>query len=54
MSAIMQQFEHSLALPFFGFGVKTDLFKSCGHLKAYNTDIPMWSPIQVLDKQDSS
>ena len=23
--------EHSLALPFFGIGVKTDLFQSCGH-----------------------
>ena len=23
--------EHSLALPFFGTGVKTDLFQSCGH-----------------------
>ena len=31
MSAIVQQFEHSLALPFFGIGVKTDLFQSCGH-----------------------
>ena len=31
MSAIVQQFEHSLALPFFGVGVKTDLFQSCGH-----------------------
>ena len=30
MSAIVQQFEHSLALPFFGIGVKTDLFQSCG------------------------
>ena len=27
----MQQFEHSLALPFFGIGIKTDLFQSCGH-----------------------
>ena len=25
-------FEHSLALPFFGIGMKTDLFQSCGHL----------------------
>ena len=25
------QFEHSLALPFFGIGMKTDLFQSCGH-----------------------
>ena len=31
MSAIVQQFEHSLALHFFGIGVKTDLFQSCGH-----------------------
>ena len=30
MSAIVQ-FEHSLALPFFGIGMKTDLFQSCGH-----------------------
>ena len=31
MSAIIWQFEHSLALPFFGIGMKTDLFQSCGH-----------------------
>ena len=31
MSAIVQLFEHSLALPFFGIGMKTDLFQSCGH-----------------------
>ena len=31
MSAIVQQFEQSLALPFFGIGTKTDLFQSCGH-----------------------
>ena len=30
MSAIMRQFEHSLALPFFGTGMKTDLFQFCG------------------------
>ena len=24
-------YEHSLALPFFGIGMKTDLFQSCGH-----------------------
>ena len=30
-SAIVRQFEHSLALPFFGVGMKTDLFQSCGH-----------------------
>ena len=31
MSAIVQQFEHSLALSFFEIGMKTDLFQSCGH-----------------------
>ena len=31
MNAILQQFEHSLALPFFGIRMKTDLFQSCGH-----------------------
>ena len=31
MSAIERDFEHSLALPFFGIGMKTDLFQSCGH-----------------------
>ena len=31
MSAIVWSFEHSLALPFLGIGVKTDLFQSCGH-----------------------
>ena len=27
----MSAIEHSLALPFFGIGMKTDLFQSCGH-----------------------
>ena len=31
MSVIVQQLDHSLALPFFGIGMKTDLFQSCGH-----------------------
>ena len=31
MSASVQLFEHSFALPFFGIGMKTDLFQSCGH-----------------------
>ena len=31
MSAIVQQFEHSLALPFFEIRMKIDLFQSCGH-----------------------
>ena len=31
MSPIVWSFEHSLALPFFGIGMKTDLFQSCGH-----------------------
>ena len=29
MSTITQQFEHSLALPFFGIEMKIDLFQSC-------------------------
>ena len=37
MSAIVQKFEHSLALPFFGTGVKTDLFQSCGHCWVFQT-----------------
>ena len=31
MSATVWQFEHSLALPFLGNGMKIDLFQSCGH-----------------------
>ena len=31
MNAVMQYFEHSLPLPFFGIGKKNDLFQSCGH-----------------------
>ena len=31
MIAIVRSFEHSLALPLFGIGMKTDLFQSCGH-----------------------
>ena len=31
MSAIVQYVDHSLALPFLGIGMKTDLFQSCGH-----------------------
>ena len=31
MSANGWWFEHSLALPFFGMGMKIDLFQSCGH-----------------------
>ena len=31
MSAVVWQSEHSLALPFFGIEMKTDLFQSCGH-----------------------
>ena len=35
MSAIVLKFEHSLALPFFGIGMKTDLFQSCGHCSVF-------------------
>ena len=31
ISTIVWQFEHSLELPFFGIGLKIDLFESCGH-----------------------
>ena len=31
MSATLWQFEHSLAFPFFGIGMKTDPLQSCGH-----------------------
>ena len=31
MSAIVWLFQHLLALLFFGIGMKTDLFQSCGH-----------------------
>ena len=31
MNAVVWYFEHSLALPFFGIGMKTDVFQSCGH-----------------------
>ena len=30
MCAIVLYFEHSLPLPFFGIGMKTDLFQTCG------------------------
>ena len=35
MSAIVRYFEHSLALPFFGIGMKTDLFQSCGRCRVF-------------------
>ena len=35
MTLIVQYFEHSLALSFFGNGIKTDLFQSCGHCWAF-------------------
>ena len=31
LSSIVQLSEHSLVLPFFAIGMKTDLFQSCGH-----------------------
>ena len=31
INEILWYFEHSLALPFFGIGMKTDLFQSCDH-----------------------
>ena len=35
MSAIVQYFEHPLSLPFFGFGMKTDLFQSFGNCSVF-------------------
>ena len=35
MSAVVWQFKHSLALPFVGIGMKTDLFHSCGHCQVF-------------------
>jgi len=31
LSEIVLYFEHPLALPFFGIGMKTDIFQSCSH-----------------------
>ena len=31
----LENFEHSFALPFFGIGMKTDHFQSCGHCLVY-------------------
>ena len=31
MNAVVWKFDYSLALPFFGIGMQTDLFQSCGH-----------------------
>ena len=39
MSAIVRWFEHSLALPFFGTGMKTDLFQSWDHCWVFQ---PCW------------
>ena len=47
-SAIVWQSEHSLALPFFGIGMKSDLFQSCGHCWIFQIGCfnphssPMW------------
>ena len=35
--AVVWYFEHSLALPFFGIGMKIDLFQSCGHCWVFQT-----------------
>ena len=43
MNAIVQWFKHSLALPFFGTGMKIDLFQSCGHCWKWKWK---WSRVQ--------
>ena len=35
MSTTVWWFEHSLLLPFFGIGMKTDLFQPCGHCQVF-------------------
>ena len=42
MSAIVWESEHSLALPFFGIGMKTDLFQSCGHCWVFQIQSICW------------
>jgi len=44
MSAIVWTFnaKHSLALPFFGIGVKTGLFQSCGHCWVFQILLAYW------------
>ena len=37
ISTIVWEFEHSLALPIFGIGMKTDLFQSCGHCRVFQS-----------------
>ena len=45
MSAIVQQFEHSLALLLLGIGIKTDLFQACGHCWVFQICWQIeWSP----------
>ena len=41
-SAIVQYFDHSLALPFFGTGMKIDLFQSCGLCWVYQNLLAYW------------
>ena len=42
MSATVQKFEHSLALPFFGIQMKIDLFQSCGHCWVFQICWHLW------------
>ena len=42
ISTIVESFEHSLALPFFGIGVKTDLFQSYGHCWVFPNLLAYW------------
>ena len=42
MSATVWSFEHFLALPFSGIGMKTDLFQSCGHWWVFPNLLSYW------------
>ena len=43
MSTVVWWFELSLALPFFGIAMKTDLFQSCGHCWVFQILLPYWA-----------
>ena len=47
MSAIVQWFEHSLALPFFETALKTDLFQSCSHCLVFQSNGQSCIPLTV-------
>ena len=57
MSTTVRQFEHSLALPSFGTGMKTDLFQSWGHCWVFqicwHLGRRQWQPTPVFLPRES-